>query len=372
MIEVREVATSGELRAFIKFPFRLYEGNTNWVPPIIFDEITTLKKNPAFEHCTKKYWLAKKNGQIVGRIAGIINHAENKKTGKHAARLGWIDFTDDPEVSSALFQTVEKWAREQSADHIHGPLGFTDMDKEGLLVEGFGELGTFATIYNHPYYPVHFEANGYGKSIDWMEFEIDVPKEMSPRIAAFSKKVQERYGLRQLEATKPSQIKPYAGQVFKLLNEAYSDLYGFVELTEKQIKFYTDQYFTFINPGFVSVILNRQDEVVAFGITMPSLSRAVQKAKGRLIPFGWWHILRAMKKNDRADFYLIATRSEYRNKGVHVLIFEKILNTFLKFGIKKVETNPELETNLQVQAIWKDYQPRNHKRRRCYVKALSA
>ena len=371
MVEISEVKTSGELQTFVKFPFRLYEGNPCWVPPLIRDEIMTLDKNPAFEHCIKKYWLAKRDGQVVGRIAGIINHAENKKFGISTSRFGWIDFVDDREVSSALFQTVENWAREQSANHIHGPLGFTDLDKEGLLVEGFEELGTFATVYNHPYYPAHFEANGYKKSVDWVEYEMYTPKGMPPRIPEFSKKVQERYGLRQLKGTKPSQFKPYAGQVFQLLNQAYSDLYGFVELTDKQIQFYTDQYFSYINPEFVSVILNKQDQVVAFGIAMPSLSRAVQKAKGRLFPFGFWHIFRAMKKNDRADLYLIATRNEYRSKGVHVLIFEKILTAFLKFGIKTVETNPELETNLQVQAIWKEFDRRQHKRRRCYSKDLA-
>ena len=370
MVEISEVNTSRELQAFVKFPFRLYEGNPYWVPPLIHSEIRTLGKNVAFEDCSKKYWLAKLDGQIVGRVAGIINHAENKKFGTFAARLGWIDFVDDPQVSSTLFRTVESWAREQSANRIHGPLGFTAMDKEGLLVEGFEELGTFATIYNHAYYPTHFEANGYKKSVDWVEYEIDSPRAMHARIVEFSKKVQDRYGLRQLKITKPSQMKPYARQVFQLVNEAYSHLYGFIELTDKQIQFYTDQYFSYVNPEFVSVILNRQDEVVAFGISMPSLSRAVQKAKGRLFPFGFVHILRGMKKNDRADLYLIATRHEYRSKGVHVLIFEKILSAFVKFGIKKVETNPELETNLQVQAIWKEFNRRQHKRRRCYAKEL--
>ena len=370
MVEISEVQTEGELRAFVKFPFRLYEGNPYWVPPLIRDEIRTLQRNPAFDHCLKKYWLAKRDGQIVGRIAGIINHAENKKFGTSTARFGWIDFIDDREVSAALFHKVENWAKEQSTNHIHGPLGFTDLDKEGLLIEGFEELGTFATIYNHPYYPAHFEASGYKKSVDWVEYEMYSTGKMSPRIVEFSKKVQDRYGLRQLEFTKASQLKPYARQAFQLVNEAYSHLYGYVDLTDKQIQFYTDKYFSYVNPDFISAILNEQNEVVAFGIAMPSLSLAMQKGKGRLLPTGFWHIYRAMKQNDRADLYLIATRNEYRSKGVHVLIFEKILNAFIKFGIQTVETNPELETNLQVQAIWKDFNRRQHKRRRCYAKAL--
>lgn len=370
MVEIHEVKTPADLRAFVKFPFQLYGGNRYWVPPLISDEIATLDKNPAFEHCLKKYWLAKWNGRIVGRIAGIINHAENKKFGTSTARLGWIDFEDDRTVSGLLFETVEKWAREQGADHIHGPLGFSDFDKEGLLIEGFEEVGTFATIYNHAYYAKHFEACGYQKSADWVEYEIHSPGHIPDRLTEFSKKVQDRLGLRQLQVKRASELRPYARQIFQLINEAYSHLYGFVELTEKQIEFYTEQYFGYVNPDFVSTILNRQNEVIAFGLTMPSLSRALQKAQGTLFPFGWWHLLRALKKNNLADFYIIAIRQDYRSKGVHVMILEKILATCLKFGIPKAETNPELETNLQVQQIWKGFERRQHKRRRCYTKDL--
>ena len=370
MVEISEVNTLGELRAFVNFPFQLYRGNRYWVPPLIRDEIMTLDKNPAFEHCLKKYWMARRNGQIVGRIAGIINHAENKKFGTSTARFGWIDFIDDREVSDRLFQTAENWAREHSARHIHGPLGFSDFDKEGLLVEGFEEIGTFATIYNHAYYPDHFEACGYRKSVDWLEYEVFSPGEIPPRVAEFSRKVQERYGLRQLHVNRPSELRAYARQIFQLVNETYSHLYGFVELTDKQIEFYTEQYFGYVNPEFVSTILNQKNEVVAFGLTMPSLSRALQKAQGRLFPFGFWHLSRALQKNDRADFYIIALRKDLRNKGVHVMILEKILTTCIKYGIPTAETNPELETNLQVQLIWKGYERRQHKRRRCYSKEL--
>ena len=369
MITIHEVSSRSDLMKFIKFPFSLYSDNPFWVPPIIYDEIVTLKKNPAFEHCKKCYWIAKRDDKVVGRIAGIINRAENKKTGKAYARFGWLDFIDDPDVSKSLITTVEDWARQQGSTQIHGPLGFTDMDKEGMLVDGFDELGTFATLYNYPYYLPHLESLGYQKSTDWVEYEIKVPERIPQRMSEFAAKVAERFGLRHLEATR-SELKPYAPQIFKLLNSAYSDLYGFVELTEKQIKFYTEQYFTFIKPDFVSIILNKEGGVIAFGLTMPSLSIAVQKAKGRLIPFGFFHILKALRKNDRADFYLIAIDKEYQRKGVHIMIFEKILKSYQKFGIVKVETNPELENNSQVQAIWKDYNPRNHKRRRCFIKNL--
>lgn len=369
MVTIHEASSRSELLDFIKFPFKLYEGNPCWVPPIIYDEVVTLRKNPAFEHCDKCYWVAKKAGKIVGRIAGIVNRAENEKTGKTYARFGWLDFVDDQDVSHALIKTVEDWARQKGMTQIHGPLGFTDMDKEGMLIEGFDELGTFATLYNYPYYLDHLEAAGYQKSTDWVEYEIEVPKHIPERMSEFAAKVAERFGVRHLEATR-SELKPYAPQIFKLLNSAYSHLYGFVELTEKQIKFYTDQYFTFIKPDFVSLILDKEGQVIAFGLTMPSLSKAVQKAKGRLLPFGFIHILGALRKNDRADFYLIAIDKEYQRKGVHIMIFEKILKNYQRFGIQKVETNPELETNTQVQAIWKDYNPRNHKRRRCFIKNL--
>ncbi len=354
---------------FIKFPFELYKDNPYWVPPIIHDEVVTLRKNPAFEFCDKRYWVAKQNGKIVGRIAGILSRAENQKTGKRLARFGWIEFVDDREVSTALFKTVEGWARQQGMTQIHGPLGFTDLDREGMLIEGFDELGTFATMYNYPYYLTHLEANGYGKSADWVEFEIDVPKEIPARMSEFAAKVAERFELRHFEGTR-SQLKPYAPKIFDLINKAYHDLYGTVTLTDAQIKFYTEQYFTFIKPDFVSVILDKKGDVIAFGLTMPSLSHAVQKAKGKLLPFGFIHILKSLRKNDRADFYLIAIEKEYQRKGVHIMIFEKILRNYQKFGIKKVETNPELETNIHVQAIWKDYSPRHHKRRRCFIKNL--
>ncbi|MBK8562610.1 MAG: hypothetical protein IPN76_04510 [Saprospiraceae bacterium] len=369
MVTIHEASSRSEVLEFLKFPFELYKDNPYWVPPLIHDDMVTLRKNPAFEYCDKCYWVAKKNGKIVGRIAGILSKAENQKTGKKLARFGWIEFIDDREVSTLLFKTVENWARQKGMNQIHGPLGFTDLDREGMLIEGFDELGTFATMYNHPYYLTHLEANGYGKSTDWVEFEIDVPTEIPPRMAEFSKKVAERFELHQLEGSR-SQLKPYAPKIFGLINKAYHDLYGTVTLTDAQIKFYTEQYFTFIKTDFVSIILDKQDEVIAFGLTMPSLSKAVQKAKGKLLPFGFLHILGSMRKNDRADFYLIAIDKEYQRKGVHIMIFEKILKNYQKFGIKKVETNPELETNIHVQAIWKDYNPRQHKRRRCFIKNL--
>jgi GNAT superfamily N-acetyltransferase len=371
MTTIHEVHSKRDLKAFIKFPLKLYKNNPYWVPELNQSEMDNLGKNPAFDHCEKKYWLAKKEGKVVGRIAGIINKLENEKTGDAFARFGWLDFEDDPEVSKKLIETVEQWAAENGMTKIHGPLGFTDLDNEGMLIEGFKELGTLAALYNYPYYPEHLEKYGYEKSVDWVEFEIDVPDSVPERIESFAKKVADRYQLRNLEAKRSKDLRPYIRPIFDLINDTYSELYGVVELTEKQIDFYAEQYFGFINANFISVILNAEDEVVGFGITMPSLSTALQKSRGRLFPFGFIHILRAMKKNDRADFYLIGIRKDFQRRGVHILMFDKILKAFHKFGIKKVETNPELENNTQIQAIWKDYHPRQHKRRRCFIKKLA-
>lgn len=370
-VVIKEVKSRKQRRQFLNFPFELYKGNPYWVPELLTADIQSLWKNPALEFCKTRYFIASQNGKTVGRIAAIINQKEIEKTGKSLARFGWVDFVDDPQVSAALFGAAEAWAKSEGAEAIHGPLGFTDLDREGMLIEGFEELGTIATYYNYPYYKAHMERLGYAKSIDWVEFEIDVPDQVDTRVSEFSKKIAQRYKIRELGATHKNQFKPFIPKIFELLDEAYAGLYGTVPLTEKQVKFYADQYFGFINPGFVAVVLNEHDELVGFGITMPSLSRAFQKAKGRLFPFGFIHLLKALKKNDRADFYLIAVRKDYQQKGVQALMFDKIWNNFIRFGIKKVETNPELENNSAVQALWSKYHPRQHKRRRCFIKDLS-
>lgn len=371
MVQIEEVKSSKQRRLFLHFPFELYKGNSFWVPELLSADIQALWKNPALTFCKTRYFLAFQNGKVVGRIAGIINQKEIEKSGKAIARFGWVDFVDDPKVSKALFEAVESWVREEGIKSIHGPLGFTDLDREGMLIEGFDELGTIATNYNHPYYKEHLEKLGFGKSTDWVEFEIEVPDQVDARVSEFSKKIAERFKIRELGAKNKNQFKPYIPQVFDLLDDAYADLYGTVPLTKEQVKFYADQYFGFINPDFVSIVLNEDDELVGFGITMPSMSKAFQKAKGKLFPFGFIHLLKAMKKNDRADFYLVAVRKDYQRKGVQALLFDKIWNTFIRFGIKKVETNPELENNTAVQAMWTNYNPRNHKRRRCFIKELS-
>jgi len=330
-VELKEVVTKADLKKFIKFPYKHYSGNNYWVPPLLMDEYRNLdkEKNPALEFCEANYWLAYKNNEIVGRIVGIINKRYNEKVGKKIARFGYVEFIDDEEVSRKLFETVELWAKEKGCEAIHGPLGFTDMDPEGMLIEGFEELPTIATIYNYPYYPVHVEKYGYKKDIDWLEYELVPPGDIPEKVERIAKAALERYHLKMLEVKKAKDLLPYAHEIFQVLNEAYENIYGFVPLSEKQIDLYVKQYFGFIKPGFVPVVLNEKGEVVAFGITMPSLSKAFQKAKGRLFPFGFIHILKALKKNDRVDLYLTGVRPDYQDKGVNAIMMYEMNKIYL-------------------------------------------
>lgn len=369
-ISIKEVVTKKDKRDFVKFPFKIYKDNPYWIPQINQDEIKLIspESNPAFEFCEAQYWLAYKGDEIVGRIGGIINHRYNEKIGKNCARFSAIDFIDDAEVVEVLLQTVENWAKSKGAVLLHGPFGFTDMDPEGMLVEGFEELGTIATLYNHPYYAKYMERNGYKKEIDWIEYELIPPTEIPEKVERVAKIALERYKLRVLKMKKAKELMPYAKEIFQVLNTCYEDLHGFVSLTDKQIDMYIKQYFGFIVPDYVPVVVDENNHVVAFGITMPSLSKAFQKANGRLFPFGFIHILKAMKKNDRVDLYLTGVRPDYQDKGVNAVMMCEMNKVYLKYNIQKVESNPELETNSKVQAQWKFYEKRQHKRRRCFIK----
>jgi GNAT superfamily N-acetyltransferase len=371
-IEIKEVTNLKELKAFIHFPHTLYSGNPYWVPSLTFDELNTLRrdKNPAFEYCEARYWLAYRKDQIVGRVAAILNHRHLEKWKQPYLRFGWIDFINDPLVSAALMQTIEVWAKEAGMSAVHGPLGFTDLDREGMLVEGFDELATLITIYNYPYYPIHLEKLGYTKDTDWMEYEISVPPEPNATIARIAGIALQRNKLKLLEVKDKKGLLPYTKELFQLLQEAYQQLYGFVPLTEKQVDTYITQYFGFITPDFVPIVLDQNGKMVAFGIVMPSLSKALQKSRGEMFPFGFIYLLHALKKNDRADLYLVAVKKEYQGKGVNAILMNKIHSTFIKLGVTKVESNPELETNQNVQGQWKYYEKRQHKRRRIFIKHL--
>ncbi|GAB4153367.1 MAG: hypothetical protein Fur0015_15500 [Ignavibacteriales bacterium] len=369
---LKEVLTKRDLKRFIKFPFELYKNNKCWIPPLISDEIKTLdkEKNPAFEHCDARFWIVESENKIVGRIAGIINHKYNEKFNTRHLRFAWLDFIDDEQVVDMLFNAVESWAKEKGLNTIHGPLGFTDMDGEGLLIEGFDEVSTFGSIYNYDYYPKHLSRLNYEKDADWVEYLITLDKEIPEKISRIADIVMRREKLSLLEVKKSKDLLPYAYKIFYLINETYKNLYGFVELTDKQIDMYVKSYFSFIKPGFVPIVIDQNKELVAFGISMPSLSNAMKKAKGKLFPFGFLHVLKAIKTNDTVDLYLTAVKSEYQNKGVNSIIIHEINKTLLKNKIYRVETNRELEMNEKIQNQWRYYQNRQHKRRRCYIKKL--
>ncbi len=371
-MEIREVKTTGELKAFVHFPRTLYRGNPYWVPPMYQNVLNTFspEKNAAYEYSRSRQWLAYRDGQIVGRVAAILSEGHRHRWNQSYMRFGWLDFIDDHAVSAALMEKVEEWARENGCTAVHGPLGFTDMDQAGMLVEGFNEPSTMATIYNHPYYPEHLERLGYRKDTDWIEYEITVPSEPDPKIAKLAGIILRRENLRLVTFTTKKEILSFAAQIFALFNESYRNLYGYIPLNDKQVAYYTKQYFGFIRPEFVPVVLNATGEMVAFGVTMPSLTRAMQKANGSLFPFGFFHLLRALKKNDRADLYLIAVKPEYQGKGVNAVLINRINEVFIQNGIRKVESNPELEDNHLVQGQWKHFDTRQHKRRRCYIKHL--
>lgn len=371
-VVIKEVVTKRGLKDFISFPYKLYAGNKFWIPPLRFDERRTLdkKKNPAFDYCEARYWLAYRNGEIVGRIAGILNKSYIKKWGNNYLRFGWIDFIDDAGVSKALLETIERWAGELGMKAVHGPLGFTDLDREGMLVEGFEELGTMATLYNYPYYPLHLEKFGYRKDADWFEFEIKTPARIPERVERMADIVRRRYNLKIVKAKKAKELLPYAKDMFHVLNDAFENLYGVVTLTERQIDFYVKQYFGFIRPEFVTLILDEKNKVAAFGISMPSLSKALLKCRGRIFPFGFIYLLRALKKNNVADLLLTAVRPDLQDKGLTALLMKEMGNAYSRHGIKKAESHPELEVNTKVQAFWKHFEVRKHKRRRCFIKFL--
>jgi GNAT superfamily N-acetyltransferase len=370
-VTVREVSGRSDLRKFIRFPFRLYRGHPCWVPPLLLDEWNTLRgeKNPAFKHCRVKLLLAEKDGRLAGRIAGIINDKYVEKWGNRYCRFGWFDFIDDPQVSAGLLRAVEEWARQNGMTAVHGPLGFTDLDREGMLIEGFNELGTMATYYNHPYYPRHMEALGYAKDTDWVEFEVKSPDSIPEKALRVQELLLKRNRLRLVTPDKKV-LRRYARRIFELINEAFADLYGVVELTGEQIDMYVNQYFGFINPDYCVVVIDESDAVIAFGLAVPSLSRALQKSRGRLLPFGFLHLMWALRHPRYIDFLLVAVRPDYQARGVPAMLMTEITRNAIKNRIISAETNVELETNTQVQAIWKHYDSRQHKRRRCYIKKL--
>lgn len=375
MIEVKKISpTKKNLRKFTQFQIDLYRGNGCYVPPLISDDVKTLdpKENPAFDFCEAQCFMAYEDGRPVGRVAAIINNAVNERSGEKSVRFGFLDFEDNPEVSAALMKAVEDWGRERGMTRVIGPLGFTDLDHEGMLIEGFDELSTMATIYNYPYYPEHIERLGYAKDSDWKEFVMDVPDGIPEKMNRVADIVKKRTGLKVKKYTSRKKIKEeYGRALFELVNEAYDPLYEYSPLTDRQIEYYIDQYLDLLDLDLVTIIVDEEEKLVGVGISMPSMSRALQKAKGKLFPFGWIPLLKGLKgKNDRVDLLLVAVKPEYQSKGVNALLFQDLIPYYIKRGFKWAESNPEMETNAKVQSQWDYFTHRQHRRRRSYVKNI--
>lgn len=375
MIEVKKISpTKKNLRKFTQFQIDLYRGNGCYVPPLVSDDVKTLdpKENPAFDFCEAQCFMAYEDGRPVGRVAAIINNAVNERSGEKSVRFGFLDFEDNPEVSAALMKAVEEWGRERGMTRVIGPLGFTDLDHEGMLVEGFDELSTMATIYNYPYYPEHIERLGYAKDSDWKEFVMDVPDGIPEKMNRVADIVKKRTGLKVKKYTSRKKIKEeYGRALFELVNEAYDQLYEYSPLTDRQIEYYIDQYLDLLDLDLVTIIVEEEEKLVGVGISMPSMSRALQKAKGKLFPFGWIPLLKGLKgKNDRVDLLLVAVKPEYQSKGVNALLFQDLIPYYIKRGFKWAESNPEMETNAKVQSQWDYFTHRQHRRRRSYVKNI--
>ena len=378
-VQIKRVETKKDLKAFIEFHYDLYEGDPYDAPNLYSDELNTLSrdKNAAFDFCEAEYFLALKEGKVVGRVAAIINNKANEKWEKKDVRFGWIDFIDDIEVSNALLKAVEDYGKEKGMTSIVGPLGFTDMDPEGMLTWGFDQLGTMATIYNYDYYPKHMEKlGGWEKDNDYVEYRLDVPETAPEKYTKIAEMVEKRYNLHARKLTKKEIFEGgYGKKLFDLINVTYANLYGFSELTDRQIDQYVKMYFPLADLDLITVIEdgNKDNQLVGLAITIPSLTRALQKCRrGRLFPFGWWHLLRAIKfhKTEVVDLLLIGVLPEYRSKGANALVFADLIPRYVNYGFKWGETHVEMETNESVQSQWGPLDPTMHKKRRCYRKAI--
>ena len=378
-VQIKRVETKKDLKAFIECHYDLYEGNQYDAPNLYSDELNTLSKdkNAAFDFCEAEYFLALKEGKVVGRVAAIINNKANEKWDKKDVRFGWIDFIDDIEVSKALLKAVEDYGREKGMTSVVGPLGFTDMDPEGMLTWGFDQLGTMATIYNYDYYPKHMEKlGGWEKDNDYVEYRLDVPETAPEKYTKIAEMVEKRYNLHARKLTKKEIFEGgYGKKLFDLINVTYSHLYGFSELSERQINQYVKMYFPLADLDLITVVEdgNKDNQLVGLAITIPSLTRALQKChRGRLFPFGWWYLLRAIKfhKTEVVDLLLIGVLPEYRSKGANSLVFADLIPRYVKYGFKWGETHVEMETNESVQSQWGPLDPTMHKKRRCYRKAI--
>lgn len=377
-IEIHPVKTRKDLKEFVRFPMKLYKNHPYWVPPLIQEEINTLSpdKNPAFESCEARYWLAYQNQnegkekKIVGRIAGILNKTYMNRWRKNYANFGWFDFIDDLDVSQKLIQTVENWVKEKNCAGLSGPFGFTNFDAQGMLIKGFHYLPTIASVYNHEYYPRHMETLGFKKDVDYLEFQAPVPQSIPDKAQRVAQFLLKKSNLKLIHPQSKKELLPYIKEVFQVINTSYRDLYSVVIFSQEQIEWYSKKYLSFIQPEYIKIIADLDNHVVGFCLALPSLSRAFQKCRGHLFPWGFLHILRALKKPEALDLYLVGILPQYQSKGLNAVFMTELNKVALKKGIKKFETNGELETNQKVISIWKHYQAKQHKRRRCYFKEI--
>lgn len=373
MLTIQELTSDSGLTDFVQFPFSLFAGNPYWVPPLISDEVENLnpQQNPVFNDVEAHYYMAYRNGEPVGRIAAIINWLEVKEQQLPKVRFGYFDVIDDPEVTKALLQKVYELGNQHDLEFIEGPLGLSNMDKAGMLIDGFDEPNTMITWYGKPYYRTHIEQLGFEKQKEWVEYEIQIPRDGSPdKIGRFSSLVKDRYNLKSVRFSNTREVVAHAEEMFNLINETYRELSTYVPIKSHQVEYYKERYMRYLHPDFINCVANENGELIAFAITMPSFAEALRKAEGALFPFGWFHLLKTRYFPQKASFYLIGIKPEYQNKGVTAIIFDEMNKVFNEKGISVVETNPELEDNEAIQALWQNYEHRLHKRRRTYRKAL--
>ena len=373
-ITIKRITTNKDYVAFVKFPFELYNNNPYWVPPIINEEVETIdrKINPVYQNSSARFFLAYKKGVIVGRIAAIVNWIEIKEIKKNKVRFGWFDVIDDIAVSKLLLEQVIYFGKKHKLDHIEGPVGFSNLDKAGLLIKGFEEPSTMITIYNYPYYATHLKELGFSLLAQWVEYEIKIANfEDSPeKVKRFSGVIMKRFNLKVLDFKNKKEIIPYIDQMFNLLDETYNKLQTFVPIQDYQIEHYKKRYFKYVHKDFVKCVVDKNNRLIAFTITMPSFTRALQRINGKVTFFNIYNLLKAMWFNNRASFYLIGVHPDYQNKGITAIIFNEIQKTFNKHNITIVETNPELNENTAIQKLWKNYENRQHKRRATFTKNI--
>ena len=374
-VSIKTVTTKRDFKIFARFANRMYKGNPYYVPSIVMDDLDTFDKakNAAFEFCEAEFYLAYKDDKLAGRVAAIVNHKANEAWNVKQVRFGWFDFVDDIEVSAALLDAVAAFGKSRGMTDMAGPLGFTDFDPEGMLVEGYDRISTMALIYNHPYYPEHMKKLGYHKETGWVEYRLTLPEAPSERHRSIAEAVKARYGLKVRKLTK-RQVKKegYGQKIFKLINETYCVLYGYSLLSEKQIDQYVDAYLGIVNMELLSFVEDSDGNLIAAALTIPSVAKALQKCNGELLPFGWWHLLKTMywKKPDTLELLLIGVRPDYQNKGVNSLVMVDLLERYHKLGFKYAETNANLESNIKIQAMWDHFDHELHKRRWIFAKEL--